>query len=184
MDHRTSSRKMWRERRSIRQHFTWGGFTNALVLGLIFSALDVGSDIAFAEEDHTSLAWSSRGYMPPEHVTTLTYLFMSMPGLVMAYSCLQATISSCLVRVTGCKEHSCTPICNGLINLVSIALLVGEVFLVIEGIEGIKYLAISTAVAILAIKVIALFVQTNEMKKLSIKASMAESSFESRVGKN
>ena len=54
-DQRTSPGHLWKDARTFRNYFTWGGFVTALILGFTFSALDTGSDIIFAEQDYENL---------------------------------------------------------------------------------------------------------------------------------
>ena len=184
---RTDFHQLWKDMVNYRLRFTWSQFITALILGLAFSALDTGSDIAFAEQDHEStwIQLDKFGVYLKDHdyISSLTYLYVSLPGLVLTYSFLQTTMETTFLRMTGCHDSAFSTVCLRVTNLLSLVLLAGGVLMVRTLVTShtIKYVAIPTATAFLSIKVLALFVHSKEMKRLSVKATMAESSFESSL---
>ena len=127
----------------------------------------------------------SDGGVTPQLIKSLTYTFISLPGLVFSFSWLQTLMAFYLVRMSSCQGATCGPVSQVLINFLSLILLGLEIVLVVFlfNSQTIKYVAIPTVGFILAIKVIAIFVQSKEMKTLSIKTTMTESSFESELKK-
>ena len=69
--HEVSYPRLWAEIKTWRSQFSWSGLVTAILLGLVPSGWDIGSDYEFADENNKS---------GREGVTYLTYLFISMPG--------------------------------------------------------------------------------------------------------
>ena len=155
-----------------KQTFTWPKFFQAFFLGLILSVWDSFSDFFFAssvesvceKDDMDSIC----GGLPGSYVQGFTYVFIGLPGAIMAISGLHNLLHNWMFA--HCGQGRCMRVA---IRLVDSTTLLGV------GYGGVRiimlavrvpmvgfYPAILTTVVTLGIKVVALFVHGPQMKRL------------------
>ena len=155
-----------------KQTFTWPKFCQAFFLGLILSVWDSFSDFFFAssvesvceKDDMDSIC----GGLPGSYVQGFTYVFIGLPGAIIAISGLHNLLHKWMF------EH-----CGQGRRMRLAVRLVDFIILLVVGYGGVRlimlavrvpmvgfYPAILTTVVNLGVKVVALFVHGPQMKKL------------------
>ena len=203
--------ELWREAKNCRVHFNTKDLVQAIILGLAFSASDMGSDFNFAQAVETECAefrkvvftfvnennkteegfysvWINRttspcGGVSKDTVQSFTYIFISLPGLLLLLSYLQGVCASLAGRLC-C--HCCKgKLCNNLGNVLSLVLLGGLIYLLL-GLSAnnptVSFVsALLSAGFILGVKLLAVFLHGPQMKRLSVRITSVESHFESAL---
>ena len=179
--------------KNFRTHFTISGLATGLILGLAPSLWDSVSDFVFAheEENRTSLGTLGPNTSEPFKNTSIsssfTYFFVSLPGLMSAAKGLHRLFSSLAIRLLGnsCQNQTCywlVRAVKGLANYLFLATLLVAGYLCFLGFPPFFYYsAVLSTIMVLGIKTLALFVHGPEMKKLSTRATSAESQYESSL---
>ena len=191
-------KKLWSEIRHFKEHFTMKGFFLGLFLGLIPSGWDTFSDFAFAADDHnrtielinatdqfiykthlenrTNVTLTSKRSLfladqrlDERTIRTVTYFCISIPALV--------TIVEYILKFNIKWCGSCAYNC---LKFFAIVVVWMSVVRALSSNSPIYFgLALISSLSVLTVKVLELFVHGPEMKKISLKATMAESSNES-----
>ena len=181
--------------KDFRTYFTISGLVTSLVLGLAPSFWDSLSDFLFAHEEeklnHNTTSNTSLGLSWPllyeqDPVPTsslLTYFFISLPGHLSAASELHRLLRKVCCN---CSQKKCCKwparAARGIANLLFLAAPnFAVVFLFLCFPSYFFYSAVLSTIMVLGIKVLALFVHGPEMKKLSTRATAAESQGESSL---
>eukprot|EP00092_Neocalanus_flemingeri_P002204 GFUD01002344.1.p1 GENE.GFUD01002344.1~~GFUD01002344.1.p1 ORF type:complete len:451 (-),score=84.54 GFUD01002344.1:67-1419(-) len=184
-DNALSFTVLWEEAKAWQLSFSFSQLGSAIILGLAPSAWDVGSDHRFAKKLQQEDDDWSRIIAP-----TLCYLFISLPGLVMAVTFPQKMMTR--------LGHRCCPAGSRadyklIFNILSGILVVGAIAGVgivikqdmnarkndIQVVPLLYYFSILTSTCILGVKILAVFLHGPEMAKLAIKTSQIEGEFES-----
>jgi len=156
------------------EFFSRKDFAVAFFLGLAPSVWDTGSDYYFAE----TATEENCGDIPPKTVRGLTYAFISLPGLLLAFSFLQKQ----LLNIFTCREsRGCQFLINGLILIILGVVLAGISFLMLFSSTSFFYLSIPSTIFIIGVKILGLFLHSPEMKKLTIRVSAVESQWEASL---
>ena len=154
--------------------FSRKDFAVAFFLGLLPSVWDMGSDYYFAENADKS----NTGEIPPTTVKGLTYAFLSLPGILLAFSFLQKK----LLHICTCGESQrCRVLIYCLIFMILGGILAGVSFLMLFSSTSFFYLSIPSSVFVVGVKVLGLFLHSPEMKKLTIRVSAVESQWEASL---
>ena len=156
------------------EFFSRKDFAVAFFLGLAPSVWDTGSDYYFAE----TATEENCGDIPPKTVRGLTYAFISLPGLLLAFSFLQKQ----LLNIFTCGEsRGCQFLINCLILIILGVVLAGISFLMLFSSTSFFYLSIPSTIFIIGVKTLGLFLHSPEMKKLTIRVSAVESQWEASL---
>ena len=179
MEKPTDRTKLFFEISNFRDHFSRKDFFVALVFGLLPSGWDTFSDFAFASDDHNStvdqiyegVSYENENWpLRQETIRTLTYFIVSIPLIVSFF-----------------RWFINVDFCNFCFKLIAVAgALVGLPILLtidmkLESSPIFLSLASVSAAIIIAVKLLAVFVHGPEMKRLSLRASLTESSNESAM---
>ena len=155
--------------------FSGKDFAVAFFLGLAPSVWDMGSDYYFAERANEE----NCGDIPPKTVKGLTYAFISLPGLLLAFSFLQKQLLN--IFTCGGESRGCRCLTYCLILIILGAILAGVSLLMLFSSTSFFYLSIPSTVFIVGVKVLGLFLHSSEMKKLAIRVSAVESQWEASL---
>ena len=174
--------------KNFRTHFTISGLATGLILGLAPSLWDSSSDFVFAHEEENRTSLGENGLTNRMSTSSvLTYSFISLPGLISAATGLHRLFSWLATRLFGnsCESQTCFWLARavrGLANFLFPAILIAAaISLFMDSPSLFFYPAVTSTVMVLGIKVLALFVHGPEMKKLSTRATSAESQYESSL---
>ena len=149
-------------------------FAVAFFFGLVPSVWDTGSDYYFAETANEE----NCGDIPAKTVKGLTYAFISLPGILLAFSFLQKQ----LLNIFTCGEsRGCRCLIYCLVLIILGAVLAGVTLLMLHSSTSFFYLSIPTTVFIVGVKILRLFLHSPEMKKLTIRVSAVESQWEASL---
>ena len=177
-----------KETRHSKESFSLKDFLKALTLGLLLSSLDMVSDFIFADSLPPECDLPLRSDRPPicgdlkkSETQALTYMFIAAPFLFLTASRLQLLLQATVKKYSNGFSHSNVAIC--ITNFITPAI-------VVFGLTGLYFLskfvtpfgfilAILSAIFILGVKILALFVHGPEMKKFVIRVTAAESLYES-----
>ena len=137
------------------------------------SVWDLATDVQFAENlDDNGLAF-------------LSYLFISLPGIVCALSLLHNYLGRCFSRVLAniiTLLFMCCLIVSGVVFAVIINFTWGkQLKAAAVGVLVMKILAMVVGSVILGVKVLAVFVHTENMMMMSVKATSYEGMYESTL---
>ena len=181
--------------KNFQTYFTISGLVTSLILGLAPSFWDSVSDFIFAHEEEKlksqslgTLKYTVDGILHSVPASAyLTYFFISLPVHMSAASGLHRTF--CMLSSKLCGRNSQDQKCywllragKGVANLLFVAALVtAAVFLVLLVPRYFYYSAVLSTIIVLGVKILALFVHGPEMKKLSTRATSAESQYESSL---
>ena len=144
------------------------------------------SDFALAGTVDKDVLLNSAGEsLAANEVRSLIYLFISLPGIVLAFSGLQSR----LARLTdSCCQGGATGLRTGLtlfLNLnssaLAVALIVGLVALFIVLPSVFFYLAVANTVFVLGVKLASVFLRGAEMTRLGVRVTAAEAQFEASL---
>ena len=203
--------ELWKEAKDFKAHFNTKDLLQAIILGLLFSASDTGSDFNFAravetecsdfhkivftfvneknetEEgfylENTNRTTSPCGGLSKDTVQSFIYIFISLPGLLLLLAYLHSVFASLAARVC-C--HCCKgKLFNNLGNVLSLLLLGGIIFVLLglsANHQTANYAAaLLSAGLILGVKLLAVFLHGPQMKRLSVRMTSVESQFESAL---
>ena len=143
-----------------RSLFNWDDLGYSLILGFVPTAWDVYSDLDIANQLTTSGDSISAG---------LSYLFICFPGLYMFNEVLTEKLSNCSNHIIIIIVH----LSSGFILSSAMMYAFWTHPLLF------RYPAIAIGISVVAIKGLAIFVHTPEMKKMSMRMTMCESMCES-----
>ena len=180
--------KLLAEIRNFRNHFSKKAFFIALLFGLLPSGWDTFSDFAFARDDHsrtieransTNLKNFDKWILTGGTIGSVTYLVICFPSIM--------TISRWILNhdfTKNCKKFPPGARGTAIKVLVVLYAITGLMMLLdldsrIESSPIFFSLAIISAAVVIGLKILAVFVHGPEMKKLSLRATMAESCMES-----
>ena len=144
------------------------------------------SDFALAGTVDKDVLLNSAGEsLAANEVRSLIYLFISLPGIVLAFSGLQSR----LARLTdSCCQGGATGLRTGLtlfLNLnssaLAVALIVGLVALFVVLPSVFFYLAVANTVFVLGVKLASVFLRGAEMTRLGVRVTAAEAQFEASL---
>lgn len=152
-------------------------FALALFLGLLPSVWDMGTDYYFAEY----ITESNTGEIPIATVKGLTYAFISLPGLMLAFSFLQQHLFEFLASMDCCSEPCHRLVLHCITLMVIGAILAGVSLLVLFSSSSFFYLAIPSSFFIVGVKALGLILHSPEMKKLSVRISAVEAQWEASL---
>jgi len=169
--------------RNFKTHFKLKDFLMNIFLGLAPSAWDIGSDFTFAHKLFTK-------YKRPG-LATISLIFIALPGLVFVSTLFQQTMERC-TKKWNCPTLIKKAASNGCSVAFAAAIVGGLVALTVatnditpsydpDAFVICIILAITVAVLVLSIKILAVFVHTEQVRKLSVKATNYEGSYESSL---
>lgn len=168
--------QVWKDILNFRQEFKVQDFAFQLIFGLGPSAVDIYSDFKFAESvDVERFTWG---------IPNLSLLFIAGPGIVFFIMMAQKAIERCLKPWK--NETRKWYVSNGLSLLVVTAIAGGLLSLLYhrwqEATNPIcKGLAGIVATILLLVKVVGVMVHSTEVKRMTVKASSYEGSYESSL---
>ena len=166
-------RLLWAELNEWRTHFTWFNALNAFIFGLVPSIWDVVSDYMYAE------TWGDETYF--FNLKALNYFFICLPVLMLVLPIIQQLLKSLAASV--CRERCLASrwsslLGNSFIFILLTGVAIGVIYtLLVQPIVSF-YASIPSAIIILLIKVLAIFVNGPEMMKTSIQITALEGQFE------
>ena len=193
---RTNWRKLLVEVRTFQANFSRKDFLKALIFGLLASGWDTFSDFNFAADDHSNTiqlinpnntihqALNLDGDM----IGRVTYFIISLPSILTVTTWILSVDFLCGLKI-GKKNGMITTWRVIIGTIIKLALcFYGFPKLVQwtgfpgpESTDIFKVIAVVSAALVIGVKVLALFVHGPEMKELSLKATLAESSYESAI---
>ena len=100
---------LWKEVKDWRHHWTTRSFFQGLILGLVFTLLDTGTDFSFVWSVSVVCPFNQTlenslttpcSFIQPESVESLTYTFIALPGVLLSFSAFQSL-------VTGLADRCC-----------------------------------------------------------------------------
>ena len=189
---------------NLKNEFSWRRFFQTLVFVCSFSFLDVFTDFKFASSvDETVCVGgnltSPCGGLHSYQVQNCTYMFISLPAIMLIVASLQlkfASFADYLVRAQMAKQPRC---CNeqvlwavaGVMSfLFNLFMILSVVSVCLLGLIWPKLqlpptfafgIAIACTIPLLGTKFLALFAQGPEMKKLVVRTTCSECQFESAL---
>ena len=185
----------------LKKEFTWRRFFQTLLLVFAFSFLDVFTDFRYASSvDNSTCVFNNLsspcGGLHSYQVQNCTYMFISLPAIMLFVSFLQLRLAAFTDHLLGKRPSWCnkqvlrapTGVMSFLLTLFMI-LSVASVFVLgliwphlhdDYRIDRFAFaIAIACTVPLLAIKFLALFAHGPEMKKLVVRTTSSECQFES-----
>ena len=164
-------RKIYRDILDLKNNFSLYEFLVQLSFGFIPSAWDMGTDFKFAQNLEIKI------------LANLSYLIISLPGLVYALTLLPMVLERC------CKHCKIPSIAKSMFTNVTILFMVLGAGLVILAFvaQGEKTTllfnisAVIVATVLLAVKLLGVLVHSLDIKNLNVKATAYEGSYESSL---
>ena len=175
--------QIWRDCRNFRKDFKWELFGTNMLLGLAPSAFDIGTDFSFAMGLAAPRTEKELAF-PHLRFASLSFLCIALPGLVYAPILLKKTLERWTKQ---CNCHSLlTNVISNVCSLGLVAAIIIGIYILIQGddisnssvsVLVCKILAGIVATVMLGIKTLPMFVHTENVKKLAVKASNYEGSY-------
>ena len=188
----SQSRPLWGELRSFSwASFSWGTFFQAVIFGLLTSGFDIFTDFNFAATTpdictNETVQTSPCCTLIPSEVQSLTYSFIAVPGIMLAYNGMHSILSQRAKAASiKCLKHQSVGhlLINAMLCLEVLCLfasLIGIYIISSKILPSLSYvLAIITCTFILGVKLLAVIFHGPQMKNFSLAVASAESRFES-----
>ena len=193
---KTNWRKLLVEVRTFQANFSRKDFLKALIFGLLASGWDTFSDFNFAADDHSTTIQLINPNNTIHHALNLdgdmigrvTYFIISLPSILTVTTWILNVDFLCGLKI-GKKNGMITTWRVIIGTIIKLALCFYGFPKLVQwtGFPGpqstdiFKVIAVMSAALVIGVKILALFVHGREMKKLSLKATLAESSYESAI---
>ena len=185
----------------LRKEFTWRRFFQTLLLVFAFSFLDVFTDFRFASSvDNSTCAFNNLsspcGGLHSYQVQNCTYMFISLPAIMLFVSSLQLKLAAFTDHLLGkrprwCNKQVLRAVAGVMSFLLTLFMILSVVSVCLLGLLGLHHdyntdtfafaISIACTLPLLATKFLALFAHGPEMKKLVVRTTSSECQFESAL---